>query len=129
MDGPKKREPLRVSDFEERVRQTDEMGPEPDIAFLGLFGEIGSLVSALKKRRRDKDAYFGYERAVLDEVGDVLWYASAFARRGGTSFAEAASRSIGDRAPPNQVTLGRDRPVPRAIQRSLYRARPARSGR
>jgi NTP pyrophosphatase (non-canonical NTP hydrolase) len=111
MDGPK-REPLRVLDFDERVRQTDEMGPEPDTAFLGLFGEIGSLVSALKKRRRDKDACFGYERAVLDEVGDVLWYASAFARRGGTSLAEAASRSIGDHAPPNQVTLGEIAPPP-----------------
>src|SRR5215469_10432745 len=105
--GDQGREPLRVSDFEERVRLTDEMGPEPDTAFLGLFGEIGSLVSALKKRRRDKDAFFGYERAVLEEVGDVLWYASAFARRGGTSLAEVASRAIGDTAPTaNQVTLG-----------------------
>jgi hypothetical protein len=114
------REPLRVSDFEERVRLTDEMGPEPDTAFLGLFGEIGSLVSALKKRRRDKDAYFGYERGVLEEVGDVLWYASAFARRGGTSLAEVASRAIGDRTPPNRVTLGEispncEQPVSEAV--------------
>ena len=68
--------------FDERVQETDEVGSAPDTAFLGLFGEIGSLVSALKKRRRDKDAFFGYERAVVEEVGDVLWYASAFARRG-----------------------------------------------
>jgi NTP pyrophosphatase (non-canonical NTP hydrolase) len=100
------RKPLLVADFEDRVVKTDEMEDPPDTAFLGLFGEIGSLVSALKKRRRDKDAYLGYERAVLEEVGDVLWYASAFARRGGTSLAEAASRSIGDRTPPNQITLG-----------------------
>jgi hypothetical protein len=111
--GDSEREPLRVSDFDKRVQATDEMGPEPDTAFLGLFGEIGSLVSALKKRRRDKDAFFGYERAVLEEVGDVLWYASAFARRGGTSLAEVASRAIGDGAPPpNQVTLGEIAPVP-----------------
>jgi NTP pyrophosphatase (non-canonical NTP hydrolase) len=114
------REPLRVSDFEESARLTDEMEPEPDTAFLGLFGEIGSLVSALKKRRRDKDAYFGYERAVLEEVGDVLWYASAFARRGGTSLAEAASRAIGDRTASNRVTLGEispncEQPVSEAV--------------
>jgi len=66
MDDPE-RKPLLVSEFEERVVQTDEMESEPDTAFLGLFGEIGSLVSALKKRRRDKDAYFGYERAVLEK--------------------------------------------------------------
>jgi len=92
MDDPE-RKPLLVAEFEERVVQTDEMEPEPDTAFLGLFGEIGSLVSALKKRRRDKDAYFGYERAVLEEVGDVLWYASAFARRGGTSLARQPAGS------------------------------------
>jgi NTP pyrophosphatase (non-canonical NTP hydrolase) len=107
------REPLRVSAFDDRVQETDEMEPAPDTAFLGLFGEIGSLVSALKKRRRDKDAFFGYERAVLEEVGDVLWYASAFARRGGTSLAEVASRAIGDGASsPNQVTLGEIAPTP-----------------
>jgi NTP pyrophosphatase (non-canonical NTP hydrolase) len=111
--GEQERQPLRVSDFDARVLQTDEMGPEPDTAFLGLFGEIGSLVSALKKRRRDRDAYFGYEYAVLEEIGDVLWYASAFARRGGTSLAEAASRAIKDGAPPpNQVTLGEIAPTP-----------------
>jgi hypothetical protein len=45
------RKPLLVSEFEERVVKTDEMEDLPDTAFLGLFGEIGSLVSALKKRR------------------------------------------------------------------------------
>ena len=111
MDDPE-REPLRSPSLTNGF-QTDEMGPAPDTAFLGLFGEIGSLVSALKKRRRDKDAFFGYERAVLEEVGDVLWYASAFARRGGTSLAEAASRAIEDGAPqPNQVTLGEIAPTP-----------------
>jgi NTP pyrophosphatase (non-canonical NTP hydrolase) len=122
--GEPERQPLRVSDFDARVWQTDEMGPEPDTAFLGLFGEIGSLVSALKKRRRDRDAYFGYERAVLEEVGDVLWYASAFARRGGTSLAEVASRAIGDRTPPNRVSLGEIAPPPKpfdepSIERAL----------
>jgi NTP pyrophosphatase (non-canonical NTP hydrolase) len=111
MDDPEQK-PLLVAEFEERVLKTDEMEEAPDTAFLGLFGEIGSLVSALKKRRRDKGAYLGYERAVLEEVGDVLWYASAFARRGGTSLAEAASRSIGDRTPANQVTLGQIAPAP-----------------
>jgi NTP pyrophosphatase (non-canonical NTP hydrolase) len=111
MDDPE-RKALLVFEFEERVVKTDEMEDSPDTAFLGLFGEIGSLVSALKKRRRDKDAYLGYERAVLEEVGDVLWYLSAFARRGGTSLAEVASRVIGNGAQPNRVTLGQIAPVP-----------------
>jgi NTP pyrophosphatase (non-canonical NTP hydrolase) len=73
---------------------TDKLGPELETAVLGLFGEVGTLVSALKKKRRDADAYFGYHTAVSEEMGDVLWYASAVARRGGTSLAEVADRAI-----------------------------------
>ena len=50
------RTPLLVSEFERRVVATDEMEDPPDTAFLGLFGEIGSLVSALKKRAKNRDA-------------------------------------------------------------------------
>ena len=59
---------------------TDKLEHELDTALLGLVGEVGSLVSALKKKRRDSDGYFGYEDAVLEELGDVLWYISAVAR-------------------------------------------------
>jgi hypothetical protein len=45
-------------------------------AEVSLDGEVGSLVSALKKKRRDTDGFFGYHDAVLEELGDVLWYAS-----------------------------------------------------
>src|SRR3954452_16191784 len=41
---------------------------------LGLFGESGSLLSELKKKQRDKSAYFAYEHTALEETGDVLWY-------------------------------------------------------
>jgi NTP pyrophosphatase (non-canonical NTP hydrolase) len=96
--------PLNVAVFERHVLGTDKLGPEPDTAVLGLFGEIGSLVSALKKKRRDMDAYFGYQAAVLEEVGDVLWYAAALARRCGISMAEAAARVTG--GAPGEVLLG-----------------------
>jgi NTP pyrophosphatase (non-canonical NTP hydrolase) len=58
---------------------------------LGLFGEIGTLLSALKKKQRDKDSYVGYSEAVLEEFGDVLWYFSNVASR--------ASLYVGDLAP------------------------------
>lgn len=112
--------PLPISAFEERVRATDEMGPGPDMAFLGLFGEIGSLVSALKKKQRDRDAYFGYQRVVLEEVGDVLWYASAFARRGGTSLADAASAAIMGRVSANQMALGDLAPAPEPADERVF---------
>jgi hypothetical protein len=42
MDDPE-RKALLVFEFEERVVKTDEMEASPDMAFLGLFGEIGTL--------------------------------------------------------------------------------------
>ena len=98
---------LTVKAFELNASETDKLGPELQTAGLGLFGEIGTLVSALKKKRRDADAYFGYRAAVLEEIGDVLWYMSAVARRGGTSLVEAASRAaVRDQFGSDEIRLG-----------------------
>jgi len=86
--------PLSIGAFEQHAAATDKLERELDTALLGLVGEVGSLVSALKKKRRDTDGYFGYTDAVLEEFGDVLWYLSAVARRGGTTLVEASSRAI-----------------------------------
>src|SRR5690242_10534138 len=43
-------------------------------ALLGLFGEVGSLLSELKKKQRDEDSYIAYHDSVIEELGDVLWY-------------------------------------------------------
>ncbi|WP_447911433.1 MazG nucleotide pyrophosphohydrolase domain-containing protein [Brevundimonas bullata] len=52
---------------------------------LGLFGETGSLLSALKKKQRDRASSAAYAEAVAEELGDVLWYLATIARRGGLS--------------------------------------------
>ena len=96
-----------------------------DTALLGLVGEVGSLVSALKKKRRDTDGYFGYHDAVVEELGDVLWYISAVARRGGTSLADAMQRATNTVQPAANFTLGQLAPASsdgvneRAFERAL----------
>jgi hypothetical protein len=35
---------------------------------LGLFGEVGSLLSALKKKQRDRDAFVAYHDDVIEEL-------------------------------------------------------------
>ena len=90
--------PITIVIFERHAAAADMLDSQLDTALLGLVGEVGSLVSALKKKRRDTDGYFGYADAVLEELGDVLWYVSAVARRGGTSLADAAARAIEPRA-------------------------------
>lgn len=97
--------PLGAAQYEAQAMRTDKLGPQLDTAILGLVGEIGSLVSALKKKRRDTDSYFGYRDAVLEELGDVLWYISAVARRGGTSLAETFSLAANERLSHTSIRL------------------------
>jgi NTP pyrophosphatase (non-canonical NTP hydrolase) len=59
---------------------------------LGLFGEVGSLLSELKKKQRDKDAYVAYHESVIEELGDTLWYFANGALRAGLSLSTIAQR-------------------------------------
>lgn len=58
---------------------------DPDnllVPLLGLGGEIGSLISEYKKKIRDDDTvYVGFEEVLQVEIGDILWYLAALARR------------------------------------------------
>src|SRR2546423_290245 len=116
---------LSVVEFERFAAASDRLGNEMDTALLGLVGEAGSLVSALKKKRRDTDGFLGYHEAVVEELGDVLWYVSAFARRGGTCLADVVERATNAIKSGADVTLdelapalseGRDE---RAFERAL----------
>lgn len=60
---------------------------------LGLFGEVGTLLSALKKKQRDQKSYAGYSDAVLEEFGDVLWYFSNIASRASLHLSVLAQRA------------------------------------
>lgn len=58
---------------------------------LGLFGEVGSLLSELKKKQRDKNSYAAFEQSAVEELGDVLWYFSSISRRFKTSLSTVAN--------------------------------------
>lgn len=84
---------LTLSEYEARALQTDQTrkpGTSPDLPYLGLFGEIGSLTSEIKKKQRDTNSYIGYEETVVEELGDVLWYLTIIANRIGTSLTTIA---------------------------------------
>ena len=88
--------PLTVSEYAARAALTDQRSDGGSLAFplLGLFGETGSLLSEVKKKQRDRASYRGYAGAVVEELGDVLWYLAAVTSRAGIAlddvFAEAA---------------------------------------
>ena len=67
-------------------------------ALLGLFGEVGSLLSELKKKQRDTDSYYAYQTSVIEELGDVIWYLSSIARRANLTLSTLALRASRDLA-------------------------------
>jgi NTP pyrophosphatase (non-canonical NTP hydrolase) len=68
------------------------------LPLLGIYGEVGSLLSELKKKQRDADSYIGYEESVMEELGDVLWYFTNIADRANLAIDVLAQRSVRDMA-------------------------------
>lgn len=68
-----------VQDFTRQVERTDRR-PDPDklrIAVLGIFGELGSLMSEIKKGVREGPSYTSFQNTLVEEAGDLLWYFTA----------------------------------------------------
>ena len=90
--------PLTVKDYQERAKATDRIRDNGVFSVLGLFGEVGSLLSEAKKKQRgDVKADKDYYDHVLEEVGDILWYLNAVALRAELSISDIACRIIEDR--------------------------------
>lgn len=85
--------PLTVQDYTAQALTTDQRSDSGSLTFplLGLFGETGSLLSEVKKKQRDQASYVGYAAAVVEELGDVLWYLTAVASRGGLTLGDIAA--------------------------------------
>jgi len=68
-----------VQEFTHQVIRTDRR-PDPEklrIAVLGIFGELGSLMSEIKKGVREGPSYVSYRATLIEEAGDLLWYFAA----------------------------------------------------
>lgn len=80
---------MLIADYEKLTGETDRFRQD-DInpILLGLFGEVGGVMAAAKKLRREGSAFVGYRRAVEEEFGDALWYFSAICRRVGAPLHE-----------------------------------------
>lgn len=79
---------LGLNEYQLRAVETDKLsGKGLTLPTLGFVGEIGSLLSEVKKKQRDTAAYVNYESAVLEEFGDALWYLATVARIADVSLA------------------------------------------
>ncbi len=90
---------IPLQEYERIIVETDRFSLEEiNPILLGLYGEVGSIMAASKKYRREKKAYPTYKDAVEEEFGDALWYFSALCRRVNIELAgvfDAASNETG----------------------------------
>ncbi len=64
-------------EYSKAAKRTDQLIGKPNHALLlaaGLFGEAGSVLAELKKKKRETDAYPAYRNRLIEEIGDCLWY-------------------------------------------------------
>lgn len=64
------------------------------IALLGLAGEAGSLLTLYKKWFRDGDAYQLMRDRLKEELGDILWYLAAVARKNNIRLSDVAASNL-----------------------------------
>ncbi len=95
--------PLGLDEYQQFTTQTDKnmrQGIEGlGFVLLGLFGEVGSLLSELKKKQRDKDSYIAYHDSAIEELGDSLWYFANASLRAGlplSAIAQRVTAKLGD---------------------------------
>lgn len=86
---------MDINDYQEKASASDVL-PADDLALpmLGLVGEIGSLAAELKKRERDQAGYVGFQAEVREELGDLIWYAAALARRCEVDLGQVLSENL-----------------------------------
>ena len=114
--------PLTIESYAAQALMTDQRSHSGSLTFplLGLFGETGSLLSEVKKKQRDPASYVGYAGAVVEELGDVLWYLTAVAARGGLTLSDiVVNLGCGstDSGGPSDVTLSFASLQPEIMQR------------
>lgn len=100
---------MKLSVYQTRAALTDVVpGNTPRVHLLGLFGETGSLVSALKKHLREKESFVGYSASVTEEIGDCFWYLATLCKRWDISLASLGQhvvKDLGGKNVPSDPTL------------------------
>lgn len=73
---------MEIGEYQRLTAQTDVLNPgDLGLPLLGLAGEVGNLAAEYKKRERDHAGYRAFSEEVHEELGDLIWYAAALARR------------------------------------------------
>lgn len=80
-----------LPDYEKAIQDTDKLAKDAgNLITFGLFGEVGSVISISKKAVR-AEAAFDRDYALIEELGDVLWYFCRLCHRRGITVSSVTS--------------------------------------
>lgn len=82
----KAKETIQKSSLDEKHTET--------VPFLGIIGEVGSVVTQLKKKLKDGESYIAFKEKLREELGDVLWYISTIAWQNGITLEDVAKKNL-----------------------------------
>jgi NTP pyrophosphatase (non-canonical NTP hydrolase) len=90
---------MEFDDYQETAKKTIQENATDDrlteiVPFLGIIGEIGSVVTQLKIRFKDGDSYVAFRSRLSEELGDVLWYLAAIATQNELKLEEIAVKNL-----------------------------------
>lgn len=89
---------MTLTEYQEEAVKTAVYGAGMHIIYpaLGIGNEAGEVQGKVKKVLRDKNGVFDDDSkmAILDEIGDTLWYCAALCRDLGLNIDLAAQRNI-----------------------------------
>ena len=101
--GSSEQGPLKLNEYQRCAIRTyrgpSDAAERRNFLLLGLFGEVGSRLSELKKKQRDRSAYLAYGSSALEETGDVLWYLANVLDQCGLTLEAVAALAQADRVP------------------------------
>ena len=89
---------LTLVEYQERAMISAMYGIGNTVGYpiLGLVGEAGEIANKYKKVLRDDEGKLTDEKreALIDELGDVMWYTAALARDLGTNLEEVCRKNL-----------------------------------
>lgn len=97
MDSVSEHTSFSLDEYQARAAYTDQLSDGDDpVSQLryGFFGEVGGLLSAVKKFHREKSLSRSRRESAEEELGDALWYLSTIVRRIGLTFSPIGEEAI-----------------------------------
>lgn len=90
---------MECNEYQKRARETaiyPDVGSNIYYPVLGLCGEAGEVAEKLKKVIRDKNGRISgkTKTAIINELGDVLWYVANTASELGADLNEIAENNL-----------------------------------